>query len=148
MIVLAVDPGTVQSGVVRFDGTRVLFADVIANADVLKIIRDDNSDVLAIEQFVATGQPLAFESIQTVHWGGRFHEAWPQPDDVMLIPRLAVKKAVGLLGRDGDPEVNRRLRELVGDKGTKAAPGPTHGVSSHAWAALGVAYAAMAQLRG
>ena len=147
MIVLAIDPGPVQSGVVRFDGVRALFSGVLPNDDLLKIIRDDNSDVLAVEQFVATGQPLAFESIQTIHWGGRFHEAWPNPDDVILVPRLQVKKALHVSGRAGDKEVNEALRRIVGPKGTKAAPGPTYGVVSHATAALGVAYAAW-QLAG
>ena len=142
MIVLAIDPGNGQSGVVRFDGERVLYAGVIENPDVLQIIADDNSDVLALELFVATNQRLGNESIETIHWGGRFHQASGDPDSVMLIPRAQVKRALGLGHRDGDKQVRSRLVELVGDKGTKANPGPCHGVSSHAWAALGVAYAA------
>lgn len=142
MIVLAIDPGNGQSGVVRFDGERVLYAGVIENPDVLKIIADDNSDVLALELFVATNQRLGNESIETIHWGGRFHQASGDPDSVMLIPRAQVKRALGLGHRDGDKQVRAKLVELVGEKGTKASPGPCYGVSSHAWAALGVAYAA------
>ena len=142
MIVLAIDPGNGQSGVVRFDGERVLYAGVIENPDVLKIIADDNSDVLALELFVATNQRLGNESIETIHWGGRFHQASGDPDSVMLIPRAQVKRALGLGHRDGDKQVRARLVELVGEKGTKANPGPCYGVKSHAWAALGVAYAA------
>lgn len=142
MIVLAIDPGNGQSGVVRFDGERVLYAGVIENQDVLKIIADDNSDVLALELFVATNQRLGNESIETIHWGGRFHQASGDPDSVMLIPRAQVKRALGLGHRDGDKQVRAKLVEIVGEKGTKANPGPCYGVSSHAWAALGVAYAA------
>lgn len=142
MIVLAIDPGNGQSGVVRFDGERVLYAGVIENPDVLKIIADDNSDVLALELFVATNQRLGNESIETIHWGGRFHQASGDPDSVMLIPRAQVKRALGLGHRDGDKQVRAKLVELVGEKGTKANPGPCYGVKSHAWAALGVAYAA------
>ena len=142
MIVLAIDPGNGQSGVVRFDGERVLYAGVIENQDVLKIIADDNSDVLALELFVATNQRLGNESIETIHWGGRFHQSSGDPDSVMLIPRMQVKRALGLGHRDGDKQVRARLVELVGEKGTKANPGPCYGVKSHAWAALGVAYAA------
>lgn len=148
MIVLAIDPGNAHSGVVRFNGDRVLFAGVIENPDVLKIISDDNSDVLAIELFVATNQRLGNESIETIHWGGRFHQASGDPDSVVLVPRLQVKRALGLTQRDGDKQVNAKLAEIIGPKGTKANPGPCHGVSSHAWAALGVAYAAIKILEG
>lgn len=148
MIVLAIDPGNGQSGVVRFDGKRVLFAGVIENPDVLRIIADDRSDVLAIELFVATNQRLGNESIETIHWGGRFHQSSGDPDSVVLVPRYQVKKALGLGHRDGDKQVNARLAEVVGPKGTKGNPGPCYGVSSHSWAALGVAYAAWQQLGG
>lgn len=148
MIVLGVDPGPVQSGVARFNGERVLFAGVLPNDDVLKIIADDNSDVLAIEFFKATGQRLADESLDTVRWEERFRLASGDPEAVMLVPRLEVKRALGLTQRDGDKQVNAKLAQLIGPKGTKANPGPCHGVSSHAWAALGVAYAAIKILEG
>lgn len=145
-VVLAIDPGPAQSGVVRFDGQRVLFAGVIDNEDVLKIIADDNSDVLAIELFVATNQCLGNESIETIHWGGRFHQACGDPGSVVLIPRAMVKRALGVGHRGGDKEVNAALLAAIGPKGTKANPGPTYGVSTHAWAALGVAYAALKEM--
>ena len=148
MVILSVDPGPHVSGVVRFDGQRVLYAGVIENPDVLKIIADDRSDVLAIELFVATNQRLGNESIETIHWGGRFHQAAGDPDSVVLVPRYQVKKSLGLGHRDGDKEVNAALQRVLGPKGTKAAPGPTYGVASHSWAALGVAYAAYKQLGG
>lgn len=148
MIVLAIDPGPIQSGVVKFDGTRVRFADVLPNSDVLKIIADDNSDVMAIELFVATGQPLADESLYTVRWEERFRLASGDPEQVLMIPRRAVKKAVGVDHRANDAGVNAALRRLIGEKGTKADPGPCYGVKSHAWAALGVAYAAYKQTGG
>lgn len=142
--VLAIDPGNAESGVARFDGERVLFSGVIDNHDVLKIIADDNSDILAIELFVATNQRLGNESIETIHWGGRFHQASGDPGSVVLVPRLHVKRALGLTQRHGDKEVNEALRRVIGEVGTKAKPGPCYGVKSHAWAALGVAYAALA----
>lgn len=147
-VVLAIDPGNGKSGLVRFDGERVLYAGVVENPDVLRIIADDNSDILAIELFVATNQRLGNESIETIHWGGRFQQASGDPDSVILVPRYQVKKALGLGHRDGDKQVNAALLAAVGPKGTKSNPGPTYGVASHAWAALGVAYAAYKQLGG
>src|SRR5690625_5564778 len=111
--VLAIDPGNAKSGVVRFNGERVLFAGVIENEDVLKIIADDNSDVLAIELFVATNQRLGNESIETIHWGGRFHQARGDPDSVVLVPRLHVKSSLGLTPRDGVMQVNAHMAQLL-----------------------------------
>ena len=45
----SVDPGPVQSGFALYDGGRVLRSGVLPNCDLLRIVSDDNSDVLAIE---------------------------------------------------------------------------------------------------
>jgi hypothetical protein len=141
-VVLAIDPGTHESGYVLFDG-RVISAGVMGNDDLLKIVRDDRSDILAIEGFKARGNVIDNNCVQTIRWEGRFLQAWGCPEDVVLIARQDVKKVLGLPGSSDDAKVNARLRELIGEKGTKANPGPTYGVASHAWAALGVAYAAL-----
>ena len=148
LTILAIDPGPIQSGIVRFDGERALFAGVLPNDDVLKIIADDNSDVLAIEKFMASGQSLGNESLDTVRWEERFRLSSGEPDQVVMIPRLQVKQALGLNQRHGDKDVNAELARVLGPKGTKSAPGPCFGVASHSWAALGVAYAAYKQLGG
>lgn len=143
--VLAIDPGTTKSGFCLFDG-RVLSSGVMPNEDLLKIVRDDRSDALAIERLVNYGSIVGDEVFETANWAGRFQEAWGCPDEVLRITRREVKRALGLPGTAKDKDVNERLRQLVGAKGTKKAPGPTYGVTSHAWAALGVAYAAHARI--
>jgi hypothetical protein len=145
MKILGVDPGTTQSGYVLFDG-RVLQAGVMPNEDLLKIIADDRSDVFAIERIVSYGTVVGDETFQTVHWAGRFQQAWACPDEVRLIRRLDVKKSLGLMGSAKDKHVNAALLEQIGPKGTKANPGPTYGVASHAWAALGIAVTVMRSL--
>ena len=142
MKVLAIDPGTTESGYVLYDG-RVISAGVMDNGELLKIVRDDHSDMLAIENIVSYGNVVGAETFQTCRWIGRFQEAWPCPDEVHLVKRADVKKALGLPGSAKDKDVNAALMALVGPKGTKKAPGPTYGVTSHAWAALGVAIAAV-----
>lgn len=145
MKALAIDPGTTESGYVLYDGERVLQSGVMPNADLLQIVADDQSDILAIERIVSYGTVVGDETFQTVHWAGRFQQAWACPEEVRLIRRLDVKKALGLRGSAKDKDVGAALLDRVGPKGTKAQPGPTYGVTSHAWAALGVAYAAMRQ---
>lgn len=146
--ILAVDPGPTQSGVVRFDGERVLFSGVLPNEDVLKIVAGDNGDMLAIEKIVSYGNVVNNDTFDTCEWIGRFQQAWACPDEVVKVKRLQVKQALGLKGSAKDKDVNAALLVAVGPKGTKSAPGPTYGVASHAWAALGVAYAAWKQVGG
>lgn len=143
--VLAIDPGTHESGFCLFDG-RVISCGVMGNADLRLIVSDDNSDVLAIEKIVAYGSAVGQETFDTCIWIGRFMEAWGQPDDVMLIPRRSIKKQVCGPGKWGDPDVRSALIKLVGEQGSKKQPGPTYGVKSHAWSALACAYTALAQL--
>ena len=141
-MILAIDPGTHQSGYCLYDAGRVITSGVMDNHDLLKIVADDRSDVLAIEKVVSYGRAVGQEVFDTCEWAGRFRQVWGCPDETLSVTRLQVKQALGLKGADDEAKVNKRLREVVGDKGTKANPGPTFGVTSHAWAALGVAYAA------
>jgi hypothetical protein len=141
-MILAIDPGTHESGYCLYDGGRVITAGVMGNSDLLKIVADDRSDVLAIEKVVSYGRAVGQEVFDTCEWAGRFRQVWGSPDETLSVTRLQVKKALGLKGSDDEAAVNKRLREVIGEKGTKANPGPTFGVATHAWAALGVAYAA------
>lgn len=139
MIVLAIDPGTLQSGWVRFDGRRVLDSGVSPNETILRMVAESAGDVLAIEKIEAMGMAVGAEVFETVHWSGRFLQAWREPAKVRRITRRQVK--LGLCGsmRAKDPHIRQALIDMLGAPGTKKAPGPTYGVTSHAWSALALA---------
>lgn len=150
MTILAIDPGTKQSGWVQYDPQlkRVHSCGISPNEHVLERIRVTGGYVmakmiepltLAIERFEARGMPIGDESIETLIWTGRFMQAWHRPAEVWMVKRSAVKLHLCGTNRAKDPNVMQALLDCVGPKGTKKEPGPTFGVSSHAWAALGVA---------
>lgn len=145
MLTLAVDPGTTQSGWVLFDGWRVLSSGTQPNHVVLAMIRCSEADMLAIERFEARGMPMGEDSIETVIWTGRFVQAWRSPESVKLVTRRRVKSHLCGSSKAKDPNVRQALIDTVGQVGLKAEPGPCYGVSSHAWAALGVAVTALAE---
>jgi hypothetical protein len=143
-VILAIDPGTLQSGYVVFDGQRVVQAGILANDRMLEAVAhgrwlDAVPDMLAIEKIEAMGMAVGAEVFETVHWSGRFLQAWPDPTAVLRITRRQVK--LGLCGsmRAKDPNIRAALIDMLGPAGTKKQKGPTYGVSSHAWSALAVA---------
>lgn len=142
--VLAIDPGTHQSGFAKYvkDGG-VLASGVIPNAEILDLIVKTDADLLAIERIVNYGMAVGQETFDTCVWIGRMVQCWPNPEEVMLIQRGSVKKYVCGTGKAKDPQVRTGLIQMIGEPGTKKAPGPTYGVTSHAWAALGVAVTAL-----
>lgn len=139
-IILAIDPGPLQSGFVLFDGRRVHQAGVLANELMLKLVREggNGAERLAIEKIEAMGMAVGADVFETVHWSGRFQQAWREPARVQRVTRRQVK--LGLCGnmRAKDPNIRQALIDMLGVPGTKAKPGPTYGVSSHAWSALAV----------
>lgn len=145
-MILAIDPGTTQSGWVQFCPAqrRVLAAGVSFNDDMLRAVREQPIGAqLAIEKIEAMGMAVGAEVFETVHWSGRFFQAWPWPGKPpMRITRRAVKLHLCGNMRAKDPNIRQALLDLLGPAGTKKAPGPTYGVSSHAWAALAVAVTA------
>jgi len=153
-VILAIDPGTSQSGWVLFDAGRVRASDVSPNDFVLERIRNIGGYIaaglhepvtLAVERFEARGMPIGDESVETILWTGRFVQAWHKPDHVVRIKRSAVKLALCGSARAKDANIRQALIDRIGAPGTKKHPGATYGVTSHAWAALAVAVVATQQ---
>ena len=154
--ILAIDPGTKQSGWVMFEAGRVRECGVAPNSLLLDRVRIVGGYVqagmhapvtLAVERFEARGMPIGDESVETMIWTGRFIQAWHKPAEVVLVKRSAVKLGLCGTARAKDPNVRQALIDRIGAPGTKKAPGPTYGVAAHAWAALAVAVTAQGEAR-
>ena len=151
-MILALDPGTTQTGWVLYDNT-VRESGVALNADMLELVKRATVDTLAIEMIASYGMAVGREVFETCVWIGRFQQAWHNPDAVRLVYRKDVKLHLCGSPRAKDPNVRQALLDLfprtgggkVPQIGTKAQPGPLYGVSSHAWPALGVAITARHQ---
>lgn len=142
--ILAIDPGTTESGWVYFFGGKVIGAGVMMNDELLKMVAESAADVLAIEMIASYGMAVGKEVFETCVWVGRFQQAWRSPKSVRLVYRKDVKLHLCGSPRAKDANIRQALIDKLGPPGRKAAPGPTYGVSSHAWAALGVAVTAVA----
>ena len=152
--ILAIDPGTSQSGWCVYDGQRVTTSGVTANTELLAMLQAEQGEPLrlAVEMIASYGMPVGREVFETCVWIGRFVQAWPgQPAE--LVYRKDVKMHLCGTPAAKDPNVRQALIDLfpatgggkVPQIGTKAQPGPLYGVSSHAWPALGVAITAAAR---
>lgn len=155
-MILAIDPGTAESGWVLYGDGRVHDSGVMKNADVVRWLAYRSAADgarLAIEMIASYGMPVGREVFETCVWIGRFKQAWHDPEDVTLVYRKDVKLHLCGSPRAKDPNVRQALIDLFpavgGGKtpqiGTKGQPGPLYGVTSHAWPALGVAITASAR---
>lgn len=151
-MILAIDPGPARCGVVLYDPgeRRVELAhgamdveEVLAGLNVWRLA--GHGMVLAIERVQSQGQSGA-DLLETAVVVGRLYQraldAWWR--DVRLVPRRVVCRHLDVSGGSKDAQVRQRLIEMHGGTtaaavGTKRAPGPLYGVSSHAWQALGLA---------
>lgn len=148
MTILALDPGTNDTGFCVFADARVFESGVRPNADMLQYVGTAFYDVLAIEMIASYGMPVGREVFETCLWIGRFKQAWRDPEAVRLIYRKDVKMHLCGTPRAKDANVWQALKDKLGEPGTKNAPGPLYGVTSHARAALAVAVTTDAQLKG
>lgn len=150
-MVLAIDPGTTESGWVRFCNDHVIDAGVYDNDDMLDMVAAGGYDDLAIEMIASYGMAVGREVFETCVWIGRFLQASKDPAAVRLVYRRDVKLHLCGTSKAKDPNVRQAVLDLFprlgGGKtpqiGTKAQPGPLYGVTSHAWSALAVAVTAI-----
>lgn len=155
MRVLAIDPGTRESGVVLFDpqAQRVERAyKAMTNPEVItyieqNVIHNPHPVAIVCEWVEHYGKNIhaGKDVFETCRWIGRFEQQATSLSDEPFhtLTRREVKLHLCGTMRAKDPNVRMAIVDRFGGKaeaiGKKANRGPLYGVTSHAWAALGVA---------
>jgi hypothetical protein len=147
--ILAIDPGTESSAWMHLeDGMPVDFG-IVPNGALIGMLEDEwryregqAPSVVVIEQVASYGMPVGREVFETVRWSGRFEQAC-QPAAVVQLTRKAVVTHLCGSSRAKDANVRAALIDRYGGKaaaiGTKAEPGPLHGIAKDVWSALAIA---------
>ena len=139
-MIIAIDPGDVQSAFVAMDGKFNIIDKGLEDNYVMKAyLEQDGSpyDKLVIEMVASYGMPVGKTIFETCVWIGRFIEAWG--GDFELVYRQEVKLALCRSVRAKDSNIRQALIDRFGEVGTKKKPGRLYGVSKDIWSALAVA---------
>jgi hypothetical protein len=144
MIYLGIDPGKVCGFAVYDPATNsVINSGNVTTEEIINRLRyyTPASYHVSIEMIghYGTGMAVGKDVFHTCLLIGRMIQIAPQ---AKLILRKTVTGIVCNSARATDSNVSQALKDQVGQPGRKKAPGPTYGVSKHAWAALAVAVAA------
>ena len=156
MRIIAIDPGTEQSAIVKINRSigdeppEVLSAAILPNEDVdssglgFGVWRDD--DLIAVEMIASYGMAVGAEVFQTCVWIGQFKAIWEARGGakVNLLFRRDVKLELCGSPRAKDANIRAALIDLYGPGkeraiGLKKTPGPLYGFKADLWQALGVA---------
>ena len=143
-MIVAIDPGPVESAVVSWDGNKIFLARVLPNHELRSFLieRWRSEEAVVIEMVASYGMPVGREVFETVLWIGRFQECCllGTPKGLpRLVYRLEVKQHLCHDSRAKDSNIRQALIDRFGSPGTKKAPGTLYGIKSHLWAALAVA---------
>lgn len=158
MTIVAIDPGTTESGVVILPDEGPPIGRIAENERVLEYLdlccnplrkslpfmfpADPGQGVMAIEMVASYGMPVGKDVFETCVWIGRFIQAWSGEHEKVY--RKDVKLHLCQSPRAKDPNIRQALIDRFGPGkdaaiGKKSAPGPLYGFKSHMWAALAVA---------
>ena len=151
MKILALDPGTFETGLVIINEEyELLKKEIVINALLLDRIKTLEYDRVIIEMVASYGMPVGKTTFNTVLTIGRiYQEAKRLKKMPTLITRQAVKKVLCFSMKAKDSNVNQAVKDLYEPtgggadpyKGTKKQSGPLYGMKSHMWAALALGIA-------
>lgn len=137
---LAIDPGTEQSAALLWDGSRVENPVITLNSMVKVWAFSAPPLPLYVEMVACYGMPVGREVFETCLFIGQLKEIWAQKNlPFHLVYRRDVKTHICGSMKAKDANIRQALIDRLGVVGTKKNPGPLFGVTSHLWAALGVA---------
>jgi hypothetical protein len=159
MKLLAIDPGTTESGfvVLDTDTKKVLDFGKINNENMRGKVAGASAQSIGhmvIEQIKSYGNAMGDSTIETCVWIGRFIECWYDVK-YTLIPRKTVCGVICRNAKAKDSNIRRAVldryleitppSELGGGNepviGVKSKPGPLFGVSADVFSALALALA-------
>lgn len=154
--ILAIDPGPTTSAWLLFTDGRPTWHEIVGNEQLAAHLRSLPLDGTAGPTVVIEaiepryGLHMGWETLDTARWTGVFAEA-ARPLQVEFLRRSEILRHLGVVTtpRKGERRVSadagawQALLDRFGGKdaavGRKASPGPLHGITSHARAALAVA---------
>ena len=146
---IAIDPGPHESAMLIWNGDNVTAPQIVPNNLLLAKARAsagnaNQNRLMVVEMIACYGMPVGAETFETCLLIGRLQEIWMQADHpFQLVYRREVKMHICGTMKAKDPNIRQALIDRFGIVGTKKNPGRLFGVSSHLWAALGVAVTAM-----
>jgi hypothetical protein len=139
VILLAIDPGPVESAYVFMRDGKVGEFGKVPNCELLDALREDlGSTQLVIEMIASYGMPVGAEVFETCVWIGRFMESFGA-DRCDRLTRVAIKSHLCHSAKAKDGNIRQALIDRLGPPGTKKSPGETYGISGDVWSALAVA---------
>lgn len=142
MIILAVDPGTIESAfvVLETEDYAILDKGKVANAELIDLVKTGYFDMLAIEGFQSFGMPVGKEVFETAYYIGRLMQiAEDMGSKVRMVYRSEVKMHHCHTMKAKDTNIRQALIDRFGEPGKKATPGKLYGVSKDVWSALAIA---------
>ena len=151
MMLIAIDPGNVESAFVRIDDQYHLYThEKISNESMLRRIHDYSYDCdqIVIERIASYGMAVGRSVFETCEWIGRFTQmaiGLYMPVDYVF--RIDEKMSLCRDARAGDANIRRALidrfarHDLRTGKGTKKNPDYFYGFAKDEWAAMAVAVA-------
>ena len=152
-MILAIDPGTLESAYVIYGGGKIHEAAIVNNGHMVGICRLRGVDVLAVEQICSYGMAVGAETFATCVASGRMIQSWISAghaeESVLMIPRLDVKMFLCHTPRAKDKNIRQALIDRFGELPTAKRPNPNYPfrISSHEWAAVAVAVTAEDKLK-
>jgi len=157
--ILAVDPGTYETGLVIYDtdAHHVPSFGIYDNYITEKMIKDISSPTIFAYEMIGhygTGMSVGKEVFHTCIWIGKFESAWKNSEYFAGRedkPYMILNREIRLTLCGTAKAKEKNIRQAVLDrfpatgggacpqKGTKKNPGPLYGMKSHVFSALAVA---------
>ncbi len=141
-MILAIDPGNIQSAVLEWDGKEIRYNAILPNEYILtSTLYMTPATVLVVEQVRCMGMAVGASVLDTVFWSGRCCQQWNQArnESFKLVPRSEIKMYLCGSMRAKDSNIRQVLIDRFGKPGTKKKPGLTYGISKDLWAAFALA---------
>lgn len=145
-MIIAIDPGPVESAYVDWDGSRIVSFGKFSNESLLMRLSYAGTyysayDICVIEMIASYGMPVGYEVFETCVWIGRFMQAFGAAKCERLT-RNQVKNHMCHSSKAKDSNIRQAIIDRFGGSkaiGLKKSPGPLYGISGDVWAALAVA---------
>ena len=156
MRIIAIDPGSVESGYVIMEGYKPIDFGKIRNTELLnKIFHMDidsgkHPEAMAIEMIASYGKPVGKDVFETCVWIGDFRNEFRRTicGQFELVYRMEEKMMICHDSKAKDPNIRQALIDRFADhdfkngKGTKDNPDWFYGFRKDVWMAyaVGVVY--------